>query len=365
MKLASYYKKNKEIVILSPIFAPDRHQKFYLRKDFNDGNYKKDMDKIPNLAYGGYAFTNNVYFPLPKEIETMQPDSSIYAKMESTILSKQDYANRKKIFQNMITAEHCRLSLDGKTIWEDYPKQFKQLTTARNLMIHDYDLGKIEGGYEEIRKILRRARTDGWATKVGMKFPTTIENGEQLLKWIRLNPNSTFFSLRYDGIIEEEAFEEFIGLNRDRAIYSTLDYCVTAKSINQQDFIDNCIQDVFRQIVKARFYRVFYTINYEQDFFIDPMWERVLDLFNFYHNSMKTLPQSIYYNEICTDTLFDFAKNSQKLIEKSSYYGQNFLSKEEIREIFYFVREHKPDLFDDFYNYNIKRWEENKYVKRN
>ena len=67
------------------------------------------MDKIPNLEYGGYAFTNNVYSPL-------------YAKMEKVILSKQDYALRKKIFLNMTEAEHCRLSLDGENVWEDFPK---------------------------------------------------------------------------------------------------------------------------------------------------------------------------------------------------------------------------------------------------
>lgn len=43
MKLASYYKKNKEIVILTTSFNPDRHQKFFLRKDYDDGIYPKKM----------------------------------------------------------------------------------------------------------------------------------------------------------------------------------------------------------------------------------------------------------------------------------------------------------------------------------
>lgn len=40
------------------------------------------------------------------------------------------------------------------------------------------------------------------------------------------------------------------------------------------------------------------------------MWEKVLNLFNFYHNSMKALTQAIYYNKIVNDTMFDFAKSS-------------------------------------------------------
>jgi hypothetical protein len=77
----------------------------------------------------------------------------------------------------MMEAEHCRLSLDGKTIWEDYSSQFKFLKTARNLMFHDFDLGAIDGSFEEVQRLLARARTDGWATRVGMKFPVTCIKG--------------------------------------------------------------------------------------------------------------------------------------------------------------------------------------------
>ena len=54
----------------------------------------------------------------------------------------------------MMTSEHARLSLDGKTIWSEYPRQFKFLRSARNLMLHDYDLGQVEGSFEEVKKIV-------------------------------------------------------------------------------------------------------------------------------------------------------------------------------------------------------------------
>lgn len=357
MKLSSYYKKRNQIVILTPKFTPERHQKFILRKDYNDGNYIKGLGDIPNLEYGGYAFTNNVYFPLPREIEVMQPDTSIYEKLAPTILSKQDFEKRKNIFKQMIEGEHCRISLDDKTIWDKYPKQFKSLSKAKLLMFHDFDLGKIEGSYEEILKILKRARNDGWATKIGMKFPITIDSGEELLKWINLPPSSVFYSIKYEGVIDNNSFDSFISLNKDKAVYKQLDYYVTAKSINEKDFIKNYIQQVYRQIVKARNFRVFYTIKYEENFFENKMWEKTLELFNFYHNSMRTLTQSIYYNEIVNDTMFDFAKASQRFINMPNYYDAHFMTKDEIREIFYFIKKEKPELFDDFYTYNIRRWE--------
>ena len=311
------------------------------------------LENIPNLEYGGYAFTNGIYAPLPKEIEIMHPDTSLYENMEKTIMASKG-RDQKKIFQNMMEAEHCRLSLDGKTIWEDYPRQFKFLKTARNLMLHDFDLGKIEGGFEEVKKLLSRARTDGWATRVGMKFPPTITQGQDLLNWISLRPNSTFYSLRYDGVIDDDAFDDFVGYVREKAIYKQLDYYITASSANQQEFLDKYIIKIFHQVVKARSYRVFFSLKYEENFFIDSRWEKVLDLFNFYHNSMRCLPQSTYFKRIGEDTLFDFARATYD--DLPAYYAKA-MTRQEIRELFAFVREEKPELFEDFYEFYVNKME--------
>ena len=354
MKLSAYYKKKREIVILSPTLTPERHEKFFLRKDFDDGNFPMGLEKIPNLEYGGYAFTDGAYISLPKEIEMMRPDTSLYENMEKTIMAAKG-RDQRKIFRNMMEAEHCRISLDGKTIWEDYPKQFKFLKTARNLMFHDFDLGAIEGGFEEVQRLLARARTDGWATRVGMKFPATAHNGQELLNWISLRPNSTFYSLRYDGVIDKDCFRDFVGILREKAVYNQLDYCVTATSANQEEFLRKYIQQIFRQVVKARSYRVFFSLRYEENFFIDNRWEKVLDLFNFYHNSMKHLPQSVYFKKIGKDTLFDFARATY---DDLPFYYRRAMTKQEIRELFIFVREENPALFEDFYEFSVSSKED-------
>ena len=353
MKLSAYYKKRREVVVLSPSFTPERHQKFFLRKDYDDGDFPQGL-QAPNLDYGGYAFTNGIYTPLPMEIETMRPDPTIYENMES-IITKSGRKEHQKIYKNMMEAEHCRISLDGKTIWEDYPKQFKFLKSARNLMLHDFDLAAIDGGFEEVQKILSRARTDGWATRVGMKFPPVVSQGQDLLNWISLRPNSTFYSLRYDGVIDDDAFEEFIGACKEKSIYKQLDYYVTAKCKNEKEFVDKYIQTVYRQVVKSRSYRVFFSLKYEENFFFDSRWERVLDLFNFYHNSLKSLPQSYYCRKIRNDTLFDFARASYDELPK---YCKNEIDKQEMRELFNFVREKNPALFEDFYEFNINSAED-------
>ena len=347
MKLSAYYKKKREIVILSPSFTPDRHQKFIYRKDYDDGIYPPNLLRTPNLEYGGYAFTNNLYVPLPPEVEIMKPDTELYERMEQPILMAPGREReKKKIFQNMMTSEHARLSLDGKTIWSEYPRQFKFLRSARNLMLHDYDLGQVEGSFEEVKKILTLARTDGWATRVGMKFPVVVNDGQSLLNWSSIKTNSTFYSLKYDGVIEPEPFVEWVRMCHEKAVYSQMEYHVTASRYTENHFLNVLLPQILRQVIFSRSYRVFFSLKYDKGYFFDPMWEKVLDLFNFYHNSYANVPIASYYKMITDDTLYDFAEASQKTPKR--YYGDVF-NRQDIRDIFAFVREYNYPLFKDFY----------------
>ena len=348
MKLSAYYKRKGEIVVLSPSFTPDRHQQFFYRKDYDDGDYPLGMARIDNVQYGGLAFSNNVYKPLPMEIEIMKPDTSIYGKMEQIIMGTSS-PQRKKIFNNMMEAEHCRLSLDSKTIWEDYPRQFKFLKSARNLMLHDYNLGAVDGSFETVQKILAKARTDGWATRVGMKFPIQVNDGQSLLNWSSLKSNSTFYSLQYNGVIDDDAFLEWVGKCKEKAIYSQMEYHVTAPWYKANHFVEVLLPKILRQIIISRSYRVFFSLKYDEGFFPDPRWEQVLRLFNYYHNSYSGVPQTSYYRKISEDTLFDFAANSQNV--PKNYYG-DVLNTKQIREIFAFVRQQNYPLFKDFYECN-------------
>ena len=117
MKLSAYYKRHNQLVVFSPSFTPERHEKFIYRKDYEDGIYPLNLLTEPNVEYGGLAFSNNKYKALPLDIEKMKPDTTLYRKMHQFI---QGDAHRNKIWNNLTTAEHMRLSLDGKTVWPDY-----------------------------------------------------------------------------------------------------------------------------------------------------------------------------------------------------------------------------------------------------
>lgn len=344
MKMAAYYKRHNQLVVFSPIFAPDRHEKFIYRKDYEDGQYPPNLLSTPNVEYGGLAFSNNKYKALPIDIEKMKPDTSLYHKMGQFI---QGDKTRDKIWNNMVTAEHMRLSLDGKTIWPDYGRQFHNLKQARNLILHDYNLNAIEGGYEEVQRIMKRARTDGWATRLGMKFPVQVDDGQSLLNWSQFKTNSTFFGIKYEGVIDNDAFNEWIGVCRERAVFSSIDYHVTSSRYDENHFIKDLLPQILKQVIISRSVRVFFTLNYDEEFFTDSRWCQVLQLINFYHNSLNAQGLARYLHKIPTDTMFDFAKATSDAPEW--YYQGKCFTRTQIRDIFGFVREYNYELFKLFY----------------
>jgi len=350
MKLSAYYKRKREIVVLAPGFFPDRHEHFFYRKDYDDGCYPKDLLNYDNVHYGGYAFSKNKYFPLDLDIEKMQADTSLYERAERTIMNTKS-TERKKIFSNMMTAEHCRLSLDDKTIWQDFERQFYFLPKARNLMLHDFDLGKVDKSFETVQYILKKARTDGWATKVGMKFPINVNDGQSLLNWSSLNSNSTFYSLRYNGVIDNDAFIEWVGRCRQRAIYSQIEYFITDPRYEENHFIEVLLPQIFKQVIISRSFRVFFSLKYDKDFFSDPFWGEVIKLINFYIRSGAGSPTSIYIKENPDDTMVDFAKATKRINPSKYAYS---MSTEEIRKIFFFVQDRCPELFKNFYECNAR-----------
>lgn len=354
MKLSSYYKKKGEIVVLATQFCPERHSRFFVRKDYDDGIYPPNMGQIENVEYGGNAFSNNVYVPLPLEIEKSKPDTSLYAKTKNIFERSTLYTEteRKKVFRNLLEAEHGRLSLDGKTIWEDYERQFAYLPAAKNLILHDYDLGAVEGSFEITKGLLDRARKDGWATRIGMKYPIKISKGQDLLNWCSLRPNSTMFSLEYDGIVPADAFTEFVGMIKEKSIYKQLDYWITRGGETEEELIAK-MPLIFKQLVLSRGYRVRYTLRYDKGFFSDERWEKMIKLFNFFQHSMSKYEMYDYLLTIPDATFFEFSRRMTDKPPKYYKMKETPLSKEEIREIFLFASQQNVELFNLFYECNL------------
>ena len=348
MKLSAYYKKQREIVVLSKQFEPDNFSKFFYRKDYNNGEFPSGLFGYDNLSYGGLAFSNNIYVPMNKEIELMHPDSSLYKRVEEDIMAT-GTAERKKIYQNLMEAEHCRLSLDGRNIWSDYNSQFYFLRNCRNLIIHDYDLGKIKGSYSEVKDILSRARIDGWATRVGMKFPVRIYNGQDLLDWSSLRVNSTFYSLRYIGFIDWDTFYNWIGRTKEKAVYSQMEYMPATDEApySQYEFLVDILPQIYEQIIILRSCRLYFPLIYEDGYFDDPMWEKVLYLINLFAKAMFKLPEAKFFQWFGShNTMMNFVEHMDKI---GTYIRrEKFLTESEVKDILNFVGQNNPKLYKMF-----------------
>ena len=75
-KLVTYYRQHNQIAVLSPTLNPGPYTKFFIRKEYDDGNFPREFF-YRSSEYGGRAFTEDkIYIPLPPKIE--QTNSSLW-----------------------------------------------------------------------------------------------------------------------------------------------------------------------------------------------------------------------------------------------------------------------------------------------
>ena len=283
MKLSSYYKRKREIVTMAPSFCPDKYTNFIYRKDYNDGIFPANLTKIPNLQYGGLAFSNNRYIALPEEIEIQKPDASIYDVLKKRFSSSREKEN---LFASMRTAAHLRLSLDGNNLWDKVDKQLSEINKKSTLFIHDYTLGSINEDFEYVQDVLKQMKTAPMPPRVAAKFPIYITSQDQMLKWASLESSTQFFTLHYDGIMEDELLYELI--QSGYGFGKKLEYDITNSCYDEKIFFEEILPKIFRQIIFSRSHLTKISLKYDDDFFKLKGWKEIIDLFNSHkhHNSV-------------------------------------------------------------------------------
>ena len=174
MKLAAYYKKKREIVVLSPDYAPERYSNFILRKDDLTKKFPSHLLRYDNLTYGGRGFSSGNYIPLDLEIEKMKADTSIYTYFDEV---KKWKNSKSETFRALYNGCHFRLSLDEKTIWQDFQSQLFEGDRHCYLIIHDYDICNIEGAPAMLKKL---CYLRGEPRKIVFRYPIVTEKNEIL-----------------------------------------------------------------------------------------------------------------------------------------------------------------------------------------
>ena len=85
---------------------------------------------------------------------------------------------------------------------------------------------------------------------------------------------------------------KYVGAVKEKAIFSQMEYNIGTSSYTADDFVKLYLQQIFRQVLISRSFRVRFSLKYDDDFFFDPRWARVIDLINFFHGSYLSQPTS-------------------------------------------------------------------------
>lgn len=344
MKISSYFKKRGEIVSLAPIFKPERYGTFYYRKDYEDNYFRKDLFDFKNIKIGGYAFFGQTYIPLDEKIEEQIPDLYLYDRIKEKFIGESTtFNNMYRVLRN---STHLRLSLDGKTVWGNYKKQINPNERIFTLFLHDFNLNQIKDSYLAINDIIKDKKIANRKIPVGNKFPIIVNNDKDLLQWSNLQPSQFFFLLQFNGIMDDGLLVEFVEKTRNKSTPLQLIYLITANSKNQDDFLKNQLSKIFKQICFLRMQGVKISLKYEDNFFIDQEWEKLIDLFNCYLNGFINIKPEIRKKMISKDSLFKFCRS----FEDYPIFHKRFpFSKNDARKLFHFVANHDRELFELFY----------------
>lgn len=329
MKLATYYKQKRDIVKLAPVLEPERYTKFFFRKDWDDGDYPKQIFSS-NVIYGGRAFGTK-YKPLDIEIEMSIPDNYIYESFSPWFTGKNQYN-----FIMMQNSAHIRLSLDGENIWKDYVKTLNFNPKTHSFFFYDYNLNSIAGSAEEIKKILQSDESR-ISRVVGMKFPVQVSNAADLSRWLELPGAQIYYSIQYNGLMDKPAFETF--LTGTKLQTRNLDYMATASASGEDDFIMNVLPKIYQQLLISQMHNKRISLKYEDDFFQDKRWEDLIQYLNEYNRADVERRSNV------KKTLYYFTKH---LFSKETIYKPKF-SRDYVAELFQMVRERNYDLFRMFY----------------
>lgn len=347
MKIASYYKRKREIVLLSPSIELEKASKIFYRKDYYDGDFDSKVLYNPKVTYGGRAFSIDKYIPLPEDIEKTKPDRLIYESMRKNFCTNKLNTN---LFNKMQRAQHIRLTLDGNNIKTDPFEQFDKQQEGELFIFHDYNLCEVQNGYEAIQDLLKIVPNNK-SKYVGSKFPLIPRNNQELIKWANVHPMNGFFNIEIHGLLKDEVLYEFIETQKNTSISQQSRYYIL-DNLNSDEEILKALPDIYRQIIYLRSHRIQISLIYDNTTFSNPLLKKTLDLMVHYLNQGHKMTKDRFYKTLGYDNLFSFARRLKDYYAVTSHYvtkSDNLLSRGEAREVFEYIQQNNYELFKMFY----------------
>jgi hypothetical protein len=182
-KLLAFFRRNNQIATLSSTPSPDNFTEIIIRKEIEDGAFPSFFQS-PACRFEGRAYTK-FYAPMPIEIEETPPSFNDYERFA--------HLKEEEPFKLQKNALHLRLSLDEKTVWDNYEKPL-DFQGKNTIFIHDKNIITIENSLEAIQEL----QTYRKQFYVSFLYPQNIYNIEDFTKWKNLLYGSdTYISLNF------------------------------------------------------------------------------------------------------------------------------------------------------------------------
>lgn len=335
-KLYQYFYNHNEIAVLMKELEIDKYNKIYFRKDYDDGKLIKEL-LSSNVVCGGRSFSPYKYLPLDINIEKTVPNFSIYQRFMEKQYFKNQYS--KTLFFRLLKAQHLRLSINGKDIWDDYLKPTEINNRKITFIFHDYNLADIDNSIEAIKDFFNFVnKGDEIKLKryIGTKFPITIQNQSQLLDWASLSNYFSLLEIEIPFVMDDEILY-YIFQNYKRAI-PFFSYNLNNLLFNENHFLDIDLPKIYKQLLFLQSKGIKFSLKYSNKNLLSEGLINFLDLLQNYAQRIPVNNKSI--------SLYHYVRGLQ--YQKMKRYIKK-LNIEEMRNAFQYIRIKNYDLFKNFY----------------
>lgn len=344
-KLCAYHKKKRAISVLAPELVPERFSTLYVRKDYDDGYYPKDLFQ-EKVILGGRAVQPGDYHPLDLEIEKTIPDFSVYERHTGNFCR---IKGDEGLFKKILHSAHIRLSTNSKDIDPWLKKEDYLFQNTRGLIIHDYNISGVDGAYDFIKDWLySRNNLDGWTVRpysLGTKFPIQVNSEEEILKWLRLPIMPGVFGIQYNGYMDDVLCDKMrklwdIGTNQ-------MSYKVDEGCSDENDFLMNRLPLIIPQVLFLHRHWIKISLVYDDNLIITPELQNLFEVLNWFIRSK-------YYN-YKADRIVDYCKWASTHQDPwkcwRSKNPRRWPSTEEARDAFQYIRFNNYEVFKMFYEW--------------
>jgi len=356
-KLYTYFHNHHEIAVLTPTLNPHPYTKCYIRKDYDDGLYPKELF-LDNCVYGGRAFNPDRYTPLEEAIEKTIPNMHLYDKYADHFGNG---PGDPALYKRILNCAHIRLSTD-----EVNPKSMNQLnrimSTGRysGIIFHDYDLSRIHGAQDIIQELSLSRHYIGKPDQInpypiGTKFPIQVNSSEELEKWTKITFIPTLLLIQYNGLMTDSDIYNLCLSNKRMA--KQLYYNISATCSTENQFLKEHLPKIFIQTLFLRRQNIKILLKYDEDLIVTPEVKKFIELLNCW------LSFRIHEGFLpTTQTLYTFCRDTKKLGYRDWAFRHVTVTTEEARDVFQFFRQTDYELFEKFYSWDIITYEGGKFI---